>query len=558
MRNAFWAGAMVLSTAMSAKAGATYYTPERVRNAQRSIEAYKWAQRAFATIKGGQHGQSWHGLLTPPVPPQLDWRRQTGTLAGPGVERFGEWTDRWGRKRDDSPCFLTDIEAVELAAPAAWEWQSGLPEGDALGAVTGGGLLLASSLSLAATLTCRKELEITGLATGTAGFFANADTKIASYNGAIYCAYLDRDLHMRVRKKRADGVESDGRVFGPVAGDQWHAAPVIGLDGAGYIHVTGAMHDSREWCYFISAAPESPGRFVKQERGSPQCPPGQFVSYPEFARDNKGYLYVSSRQGTKNPGHLGGSIARYDHTNGTWTSLGTDVGQWTYVLWFEKPPAEVRCYQKWCTRMHFDRANTLHLAWKVNAVGPGRNYNTGTHVMYAALPEGKSTWRKADGRVIPALPLTIDNASVIATDFETPELFVYGVGASADGTPIVNFRYSLGHPPGGGDKGWIVTWTGSEWQRCRFPREIVIPTFIMSDNRDRLFTHSPGGNVGYLSRDNGGSWEMVTIPYDRGRAVGQSFDYQHFVRSGNPRIAAFFDKEGVIEVWTIVVGPEPE
>ena len=418
--------------------------------------------------------------------------------------------------------------------------------------------VMASFLASAGTLTCRKEMEITGLQTGTAGFFGNADSKITTHNGAIYCAYLDRDLHIRVRKKAPDGSESDARVFGPVARDQWHVAPVTGIDGEGYIHVTGAMHDSREWCYFISAEPEKPDRFVRQERGSPQCPPGRFITYPELARDNKGYLYLSSRQGTKNPGHLGGCIAKYDHSTGTWTSLGTAVGQWNYVLWFEKKPDEVRCYQKWCTKMHFDRANTLHVGWKVNGLGPGRNFGTGTHIMYAALPDGESRWRTVEGETIPSLPLTIDNASIVATDFDQPELIVYGVGSSTDGKPILNFRYSLGHPPGGGDKGRVVRWTGSRWQRCRFPREIVIPTTIMSDNRDGLFTHGPGGNTGYFSRDNGESWETVSIPYDRGRAVGQSFDPQSFIQTGNPRVAAFFDKAGVIEIWTIVVGPGPE
>ncbi|MBT3380605.1 MAG: hypothetical protein HN742_39725 [Lentisphaerae bacterium] len=396
-----------------------------------------------------------------------------------------------------------------------------------------------------------KEMEITGLTKDTAAFFANAHSKITTYKGAIYCTYLDSDRDIRVRKKGADGIESDARVFGPVARDPWHMAPVLGIDGNGYVHITAGMHDAREWHYYISAAPGSIDRFTKQEHGSPRCPPGWLITYPEFAHDNRGTLYLSSRQGTKNPGHLGASVARYDHTAGTWQSLGTDIDRWNYLIWFQKGPNEVRCYQKWDAQLHFDYANTLHLAWKVSAIGPKRNYNTGTHIMAARLPDGASQWETVDRKPILDLPLTIKNASVVATDFKRPELILYGLGATTDGSPVVNYRYSLGDTPGGGDKGWIVKWTGKDWKRLRFPREIVIPTYLMSDNKGKLFTYGPGGSLAYLSRDDGESWEVVTMPYDRGPAFSHSFDRQHFIATGNPRLAVFFDKAGVIEVWTI-------
>lgn len=86
------------------------------------------------TVNGGeQHDQSWHSMLTSPEAPALDWQAQeTGTLAGPQVPMFGEWTDRWGRKRNDFPSFLRDIRRAPLSDPAVWTWNSGLPEGDKL------------------------------------------------------------------------------------------------------------------------------------------------------------------------------------------------------------------------------------------------------------------------------------------------------------------------------------------------------------------------------------------------------------------------------------------
>jgi hypothetical protein len=87
----------------------------------------------FAVAGGEQHDQSWHGPMAPTQSPPLNWDRQEGgTLAGPQVAQFAEYTDRWGRKKKDFPCFLADIRRAKLEQPGAWRWDLGLPEGDAL------------------------------------------------------------------------------------------------------------------------------------------------------------------------------------------------------------------------------------------------------------------------------------------------------------------------------------------------------------------------------------------------------------------------------------------
>ena len=87
----------------------------------------------FAVNGGSQHDQSWHGPLVPVAQPKLDWTLQpTGTLAGPDVAQFAKWKDRWGRERDDFPCFLKDIRRATLTEPALWTWDTKLKGGDAL------------------------------------------------------------------------------------------------------------------------------------------------------------------------------------------------------------------------------------------------------------------------------------------------------------------------------------------------------------------------------------------------------------------------------------------
>ncbi|MFO7947216.1 MAG: heparinase II/III family protein [Armatimonadota bacterium] len=85
-------------------------------------------------VRGGdQHDQSWHGPLTEPQAPDLDWQvQETGTLAGPDVEQFEEYTDRWGRTGTNFPCYVKDVRRAELSESATWTWEYGLEEGDRL------------------------------------------------------------------------------------------------------------------------------------------------------------------------------------------------------------------------------------------------------------------------------------------------------------------------------------------------------------------------------------------------------------------------------------------
>lgn len=92
-----------------------------------------YAVDIFSVDGGEQHDQSWHGLLEGVRHPELDWTiQESGTLAGPEVKPFAQWTDRWGRERDDFPAYLKAIQRAMLIEPAAWTWETGLPEGDAL------------------------------------------------------------------------------------------------------------------------------------------------------------------------------------------------------------------------------------------------------------------------------------------------------------------------------------------------------------------------------------------------------------------------------------------
>ncbi|MBT3377563.1 MAG: hypothetical protein HN742_20865 [Lentisphaerae bacterium] len=85
----------------------------------------------FLVNGGEQHDQSWHAFATPVVPPDLGWDAQDGgTLAGPNVQPFATWKDRWGRERNDVPSYVTEVRSATLTSPACWTWKTALLDDD--------------------------------------------------------------------------------------------------------------------------------------------------------------------------------------------------------------------------------------------------------------------------------------------------------------------------------------------------------------------------------------------------------------------------------------------
>lgn len=90
----------------------------------------------FSVNGGEQHDQSWHAFPTDAfLAPSLPWNIQKkGTLAGPDVEPFAGYTDKWGRvyKQGHAPSFISSIRSAPLANPACFTWKTAEPEKDAL------------------------------------------------------------------------------------------------------------------------------------------------------------------------------------------------------------------------------------------------------------------------------------------------------------------------------------------------------------------------------------------------------------------------------------------
>ncbi len=82
----------------------------------------------FAVSGGEQHDQSWHGPMCPIERPELDWRDRPGTVAGPDIDQFASWTDRWGREHGGPLSFLTGVSRASAEEPVCFTWLLGLEE----------------------------------------------------------------------------------------------------------------------------------------------------------------------------------------------------------------------------------------------------------------------------------------------------------------------------------------------------------------------------------------------------------------------------------------------
>ena len=181
------------------------------------------------------------------------------------------------------------------------------------------------------TYTITKELE-------HATAYGGQRSCVVTYKGNIYFAYVDNPLRTMIDKKTPDGTVTSTVIFQETL-DDGHNGPAVGIDRDGYIHVVGNMHHSPNsfppgstnpyyqyaWQYKVSDQPENISSFTFVGSDPARTIPGTSITYPFFARDHNGVLFVSFRIRVNNgwdPGDLGAAIARYDADTRSWTMLG--------------------------------------------------------------------------------------------------------------------------------------------------------------------------------------------------------------------------------------------
>lgn len=182
---------------------------------------------------------------------------------------------------------------------------------------------------------------------------------LAVHGGAVYVANIEPgpngdvdglDLVTVVRRGTPDGSGewrwTSNTIDRRTAFDRWHTAPGIGIDERGYVHVAWNMHNL-PWQYGVSTKPDSIADF--EYRGQPisdaelrrykvenrtrfpapgsAAIPGTQITYPAFANDPRGRLWVTYRFAGK-PNRefeermMSSGVARYDAESREWTAVG--------------------------------------------------------------------------------------------------------------------------------------------------------------------------------------------------------------------------------------------
>jgi regulation of enolase protein 1 (concanavalin A-like superfamily) len=208
----------------------------------------------------------------------------------------------------------------------------------------------------------------------------------------------------------------------------------IGVDTDGYIHVTGDMHNyydgttgvinpyplryqKQKILYWKSNNPNNVNggfSFAGGLNSSTAIPGGGWMMGRFFA-DNNGVLYYSSsvhayESGT-NVGLEAVGLYTYSTTTKTWKSIGglaNNGGQpstshlFPVFYWELAGLAPNGWFQNYEASFKFDTANRLHFT--VVAISKSTE-NGANRVMYAFSDDGGNSWKKANGNIIPSLPI---------------------------------------------------------------------------------------------------------------------------------------------------------
>jgi BNR repeat-containing family member len=411
------------------------------------------------------------------------------------------------------------------------------------------------------TVTIIKEFEFGDASKVTGGDW---QTPVATYNDAIYYVYVTQQLKTMIVKKSSDGTVSKNVIFEETDCDPWHNGASVGIDRDGYIHVAGNMHDTPfkhpqagqsvyrcAWQYVVSDKPEDISAFTFVGNDKSRTIPGTWISYPSFARDLNGVLFIAFRHRVKfgtgwSAGIMAAAIARYDADAKIWVMLGgSDYLHGVKTFFWNDSGADGTAYQPYRPRIFFDRDNGMHVTWVVDDGHGSSGYHT--HVLYGYSDDGGETFKRADGSICETMPITLENGDVaVGADWSGSDgrlWYTSYVGVTAGGYPAVSFADNRA------DSAWWSLWRpGLGWAApARLPFE-SIPARILTD-ANGILTAVDGHNKLHRSFDNGQSW----LPY-RVETLGIhsiNFDYNYLQDSGNLRFQTYSTTTGKVKVWTV-------
>ena len=400
-----------------------------------------------------------------------------------------------------------------------------------------------------------------------------SNTPLASFNGNIYLAYVNPELKTIVAMKR------DGRWFTSVVSeetrnDDWHNQPSIAVDREGYVHVVYNMH-STPWQYKVSRKPEdiSAWEFRGQDAGEQvgravpgndvrdtwmsagtAAIPGNQITYPYFASDRSGELYLAYRECfhcTKSDyfsREWSGGIANYDAETKTWRRVGQ--GAQTF--------AHDKDYVPLGMQISFDAENRMHVSWVWNL----HYRSNGSHKTEPNFPasawsdDGGETFFTASGKRL-NLPIDLAQSDVAAQPSwlagnSNGYFFPYSRNAAMpDGSPFVLL---LPHYPPPANRGIAFVSFSKENNAWSSPQ--LTPgegTRILIDTDGTISMLTKKVSV-WRSKDRGKTWKEFAIDLENGSKMRVQ-DMSYFVQTNQLRLQTMaYDQvtdRAKLRIWTV-------
>ncbi|WP_298545588.1 BNR-4 repeat-containing protein [uncultured Aquimarina sp.] len=380
-------------------------------------------------------------------------------------------------------------------------------------------------------------------------------TPVTTFNDAMYVAWIEGTT-LKVSKKLSNGSSITNIVRRNIQNDKYHVMPSIAVDKTGYIHITADVHN-QDWVYYISNNPESIDAFTKHNPGSISCPPGEEITYPEFFKDVNDELYITYRHQTKYngdvPGKMGGAIAKYNVQSKSWTMLGgTSHGGSKTMVWANGGANKKGFYQKPLIRLFWDRTNRIHLVTTIAVENaPNRTNNGMTDVLYAYSDDGGFTWKKANRSSINSLPLTRNNASVIANRSSQKDIISGARIVAFDrNKPVVS--YQIGE--GSNKQLFMKTWNGNSWKELNAPYKA---TAFYGRRNGEVVVFRPY-NGWYITKDEGKSWQNMRSNPSSYNGTSDQVDYEYYLTTGDFRWRTVDRNSDKVTIYTYDRNEESE
>jgi hypothetical protein len=290
----------------------------------------------------------------------------------------------------------------------------------------------------------------------------------------------------------------------------------LGVDSAGYIHVTGDMHHYSNLT--TSVINPYPVRYQKQTilywksnkpgdisggfsyaggLNAPTAIPGGGWMMGRFFTDNNGVLYYSSfvhaYESSTNAGQMAVGLYIYNTTTQTWKAIGglADNGGQPYTInlfpvfyWELSGFSPSNWFQNYQPSFKFDTSNRMYFSVSGNT---NSTINGANRLIYAYSDNNGTTWKKANGNIIPSLPIRgIDTSpnvgDVVADSGTTANTYGATVGLIIDKYGQQGVTTTVQGQPF--NVWW--SWNGKSWDQNNTQNYLNVPTnamgFRLNDN----------------------------------------------------------------------------